>query len=182
MSNVGYLLAGYDIYASNPMPMDTNPDPGFRSAIFKAEYKGSTTPDYLFCTPEGLSFISCDDSCPINFDSRIILGRKAYSEGLQAKVSELISQLDNGGAFGSSKVRSIQALSFKDGAHSNERVIKYSKCFLANKTTKFAKDSNHRAIKVLRSNHCQNHFRIYKKLSDFMTLPTRNSNLQWTHI
>ena len=109
MSNVGYLLAGYDIYASNPMPMDTNPDPGFRSAIFKAEYKGSTTPDYLFCTPEGLSFISCDDSCPINFDSRIILGRKAYSEGLQAKVSEIDSQLDIdiGGAFGSSKVQSI---------------------------------------------------------------------------
>ena len=113
MSNVGYLLASYDIYAGNPMPMDTNPDPGFRSAIFKAEYKGSTTPDYLFCTPEGLSFISCDDSCPINFDSRVILGRKAYSEGLKVKVSEFNSQLDNGGAFGSSKVQSIPALSFK---------------------------------------------------------------------
>ena len=112
MSNIGYLLAGYDIYAGNPMPMDTNPDPGFRSAIFDAEYKGSTTPDSLFCTPEGFLFISCDDSCPINFDSRIILGRKAYSEGLQTKVSEL--DIDNGGAFGSSKVRSIQALSIRE--------------------------------------------------------------------
>ena len=121
MPNIGYLLAGYDLYAGNPMPMDANPDPGFRSAIFQAEYKGSTTADSLFCTPEGFSFISCDDSCPIIFDSRIILGRKAYLEGLQAKVSEINSQLDmdNGGAFGSSKVRSIQALSIREGAHSN---------------------------------------------------------------
>ena len=121
MPNIGYLLAGYDLYAGNPMPMDTNPDPGFRSGIFEAEYKESTTQDSLFCTPEGLSFISCDDSCQINFDSRIILGRKAYLEGLQAKVSEINSQLDmdNGGAFGSSKVRSIQALSIREGAHSN---------------------------------------------------------------
>ena len=108
MSNVGYLLAGYDIYAGNPMPMDTNPDPGFRSAIFEAEYKGLTTPDSLYCTPEGLSFIPCDDACPIKFDSRIILGRKAYSEGLKVKVSEFDSQVDSGGAFGSSKVQSIQ--------------------------------------------------------------------------
>ena len=86
MSNIGYLLAGYDLYAGNPMPMDTNPDPGFRSTIFEAEYKESTTQDSLFCTPEGLSFISCDDSCQINFDSRIVLGRKSYSKGLQAKV------------------------------------------------------------------------------------------------
>ena len=126
MSNVGYLLAGYDIYAGNPMPMDTNPDPGFRSAIFEAEYKGSTTPDSLFCTPEGLSFISCDDACSINFDSRIILGRKSYFQGLQAKVSAINSQLDmdNGGAFVSSKVRSIQALSIREGAHSNVVNIK----------------------------------------------------------
>ena len=165
MSNIGYLLAGYDIYAGNPMPMDTNPDPGFRSAIFEAEYKGLTTPDSLFCTPEGLAVISCDDACSINFDSRIILGRKAYSEGLQAKVSEINSQLDmdNGGAFGSSKVRSIQALSIREKANSNvvntkaanEREKKSSKCFLASKRTKFNKDSNYRAIKHLRGNHCQ---------------------------
>ena len=121
MPNIGYLLAGYDLYAGNPMPMDTNSDPGFKSAIFEAKYKGSTTPDSLFCIPEGLSFISCDDSCQINFDSRIILGRKAYSEGLQAKVSEFNSQLDNGGAFGLSKVQSIQAFRFKEGAHSKQK-------------------------------------------------------------
>ena len=121
LSNVGYLLSGYDFFVSNPMPTDANPDPGFRSAIFKAEYKGSTTPDNLFCTPDGLSFQSCDDSCPINFDSRIILGRKAYSEGLKVKVSEFNSQLDNGGAFGSSKVQSIQAFIFKEGAHSTQK-------------------------------------------------------------
>ena len=93
------------------MPTDANPDPGFRSAIFQAEYKGSTTPDNLFCTPDGLSFQSCDDSCPINFDSRMILGRKEYMEGLQVKVSEFNSQQDVGGAFGASKVKSIQDLS-----------------------------------------------------------------------
>ena len=101
------------------MPMDANPDPGFRSAIFEAEYKGSTTPDNFYCIPEGLSFQSCIDSCQINFNSRIILGRKAYSEGLKVKVSEFNSQLDNGGAFGSSKVQSIQALSIREGVHSN---------------------------------------------------------------
>ena len=79
MSNVGYLLAGYDIYAGNPMPMDTNPDPGFRSAIFQAEYKGSTTPDSLYCTPEGLSFIPCDDACQINFDLRKSILRRSTS-------------------------------------------------------------------------------------------------------
>ena len=123
MPNIGYLLAGYDLYAGNPMPMDTNLDPGFRSAIFEAEYKESTTPDSLYCTPEGLSFTSCDDACSINFDSRIILGRKAYSEGLHAKVSEINSQfnMDNGGAFGSSKVQSIKTLSFREGAHSNSK-------------------------------------------------------------
>ena len=113
MPNIGYLLAGYDLYAGNPMPMDSNPDPGFRSNIFEAEYKESTTQDSLFCTPEGLSFISCDDTCQINFDSRIILGKKPYSEGLKLKVSKFDSQLDDGGAFGSSKVQSIQALSFR---------------------------------------------------------------------
>ena len=134
MPNIGYLLAGYDLYAGNPMPMDTNLDPGFRSAVFEAEYKESTTPDSLYCTPEGLSFTSCDDACSINFDSRIILGRKAYSEGLHAKVFDINSQLnmDNGGAFGSSKVRSIQALSIREGAHSN--VVKF---IHSEKATKF---------------------------------------------
>ena len=106
MNNIGYLLGGYDLYAGNPKPMDTKPDPGFRSAIFEAEYKESTTPDNLFCIPEGLSFQSCNDSCQINFDSRIILGRKAYSDALQVKASE-VGQQDVGGAFGASKVDSI---------------------------------------------------------------------------
>ena len=113
MSNVGYLLAGYDVYAGNPLPTDANPDPGFRAAIFDAEYKGSTTPDSLFCTPEGLSFMPCQDICQIKFDSRIILGRKAYSEGLQVKVSEFDSQLNCGGAFSASKVESIQDWGFR---------------------------------------------------------------------
>ena len=106
MNNVGYLLGGYDLYAGNPKPMDTNPDPGFRSAIFEAEYKESTTPDNLFCIPEGLSFQSFNDSCQINFESRIILGRKAYSDALLIKVSE-VGQQYLGGAFGASKVESI---------------------------------------------------------------------------
>ena len=113
MSNVGYLLVGYDVYAGNPLPTDVNPDPGFRSAIFDAEYKGSTTTDSLFCTPEGLSFMPCKGICQIKFDSRIILGRKSYSEGLQVKVSEFDSQLNGGGAFSASEVESIQDWSFR---------------------------------------------------------------------
>ena len=106
LNNIGYLLGGYDLYAGNPKPMDANPDPGFRSAIFEAEYNGSTTPDNLFSVPEGLSFQSCNDSCQINFDTRIILGRKTYTEALQVKVSE-VSQQGVGGAFGASKVEFI---------------------------------------------------------------------------
>ena len=61
--------------------------------------------------------------------------------------------------------------------------IKSSKYFWGSKRPKYIKDSNYRVIKVLRSNHClKNHFRIYKRLSDFITLPTWNSNLQWTNI
>ena len=55
----------------------------------------------------------CKGICQIKFDSRIILGRKSYSEGLQVKVSEFDSQLNGGGAFSASEVESIQDWSFR---------------------------------------------------------------------
>ena len=58
---------------------------------------------------------------------------------------------------------SIQALSIREGAHSNVVntkaanvwQIKSSKYFWASKMTKFIKDSNYRSIKVLRIKHYQ---------------------------
>ena len=60
---------------------------------YHIEYKGSTTPDSLFCTPEGYSFQSCDDSCQLNFVSTVIPGTKKYSERLTAKAFGLNSHL-----------------------------------------------------------------------------------------
>ena len=74
------------------MPTGETPDPGFRQAIFNTEYKGSTTPDSLFCTPEGFTFQLCDDSCEIDFKSTVIPGTNKYSEGLNAIVSGMVSE------------------------------------------------------------------------------------------
>ena len=92
INNIDYLFSGYDPYLGNPMPTGETPDPGFRQAIFNTEYKGSTTPDSLFCTPEGFTFQLCDDSCQIDFKSTVIPGTNKYSEGLNAIVSGMIGK------------------------------------------------------------------------------------------
>ena len=46
MNNIGYVLAGYDIYFGNPIPLYDVVDPGTRSYVFAADYVGDMTPDY----------------------------------------------------------------------------------------------------------------------------------------
>ena len=76
--NIGYILSGYDLYYGNPIPTDSIVDPGFRSPIFSAEYNGSHTADYRYCTPDGLSILSCPGSCSINFHTKDIYGKHSY--------------------------------------------------------------------------------------------------------
>ena len=74
MKNIEYLLSGYDIYFGNPASTFGQIDPGFRDSIFIEVYKGSTTPDSLFDIPEGLSFGFSNNTCQIDFESKIIQG------------------------------------------------------------------------------------------------------------
>ena len=82
MKNIGYVLSGYDIYHGNPISASGIVDPGFRSLIFKAEYNGDTTPDYRFCTPDGLSLLSCFGNCALSFNTDEIYGTYSYREKL----------------------------------------------------------------------------------------------------
>ena len=59
LSNIGYVLTGYDIYFGNPIASELLSDPGIRQPIFSAEYTGSTTQDSRYCIPEGMSVLSC---------------------------------------------------------------------------------------------------------------------------
>ena len=85
--NIELLLSGYDIYFGNPSTTFGQIDPGFRYPIFKEVYKGSTTPDSLFDIPEGLSFGFSNNTCQIDFESKIIQGPMSYYEALTNKVS-----------------------------------------------------------------------------------------------
>jgi len=98
--NIGYILSGYDIYHGNPIPTDGIVDPGFRSPIFSAEYNGDTTPDYRYCTPDGLSILSCADSCSISFNTDVIYGTYSYYSKLSGSVGIGVSA--GGGSFGAS--------------------------------------------------------------------------------
>ena len=59
VSNIGYVLTGYDIFFGNPLATEQLADPGIRQPIFQAEYKGATTQDSRYCIPEGMSVLSC---------------------------------------------------------------------------------------------------------------------------
>ena len=82
MKNIGYVLSGYDIYHGNPILSSGIVDPGFRSLIFAAEYNGDTTPDYRYCTPDGLSLLSCFGNCDLSFNTDEIYGTYSYNEKL----------------------------------------------------------------------------------------------------
>jgi len=86
MNNIGYVMSGYDIYYGNPVPTYDIVDPGFRALIFNAEYNGDMTPDYRYCTPEGISLLSCSGNCALTFSTDFIYGTYSYHEDLSGKV------------------------------------------------------------------------------------------------
>ena len=94
MKNIEYLFSGYDIYFGNPASTFGQIDPGFRDSIFIEVYKGSTTPDSLFVIPDGLSFGFSNETCEIDFQSKIIQGPLSYYDVLREKVSGISSFAD----------------------------------------------------------------------------------------
>ena len=86
MNNIGYVLAGYDIYFGNPKSTEEEIDPGYRLPIFQAEYKGSASQDTRHCIPEGMSVLSCRGSCLLEFSTTRINSTKTYLKNLQNSV------------------------------------------------------------------------------------------------
>ena len=103
MNNIGYVLSGYDIYYGNPVPTSglNLVDPGFRGQIFNAEYNGETTADNRYCTPDGLSILSCDGNCAFSFDTEIIKGTHSYFNKLTEGTGFDLNAF--GAAFGASQ-------------------------------------------------------------------------------
>jgi len=97
MNNIGYVLSGYDIYRGNPIPTYDIVDPGTRSLIFAAEYNGDMTPDYRYCTPEGISLLKCSGNCQLSFQTDFISGTYSYHEKMSGSVGV-------GGSAGTGKV------------------------------------------------------------------------------
>ena len=80
MNNLGYVLRGYDIYFGNPnMVKKGSPDPGYKDPIFKAVYQQSkTSPDGRYAVPKGMSILSCENTCSLNFNSERITGTHSF--------------------------------------------------------------------------------------------------------
>ena len=87
MSNIDYVLRGYDIYKGNPKIIKPRPDPGFRHQIFKADYsKRVCSGDYRYQEPRGVKLDICR-ACAFDFHTRTISGEKSYLESLETKVT-----------------------------------------------------------------------------------------------
>ena len=91
MPNIDYALMGYDIYFGNPARTSDSgsiPDPGFKQPIFEASYsKGKVTGDGRFKVPNGMSLISCNGDCNLEFTSKSMSGLQSYTSSLDVKVS-----------------------------------------------------------------------------------------------
>ena len=86
MNNIGYVLAGYDIYFGNPKSTEEEIDPGYRLPIFQAEYNGSASQDTRYCIPEGMSVLSCRGSCRLDFVTTNINSTKTYLKNLEHSI------------------------------------------------------------------------------------------------
>ena len=91
MPNIDYALMGYDIYFGNPARTSdsgSTPDPGFKQPIFEASYsKGKVTGDGRFKVPNGMSLVSCNGDCNLEFTSQSMSGLESYTKSLDVKVS-----------------------------------------------------------------------------------------------
>jgi len=95
MPNIDYVLYGYNVLFGNPLATGGTTDPGFASQIFKADYTGGlTSGDKRFLIPNGISVMSCDGNCELEFTSTEISGTKSYTDRLGVKAEV------GGGAWG----------------------------------------------------------------------------------
>lgn len=87
MNNLGVTLKGYDVYRGNPMVRGQT-DPGFKSAIFAADYKTASrwTSDGRYRQPIGIDILSISN-CHSSYTSDVRHGERGYYDSLSAKVA-----------------------------------------------------------------------------------------------
>ena len=88
MTNIDYVLFGYDIFYGNPKSIDASVDPGFRDPIFDKSYTSDRcSEDGRFRVPNGVRVLSCGGNCQLDFVAEIIKGARSYQSLLDVKVT-----------------------------------------------------------------------------------------------
>ena len=88
LPNIDYALFGYNILYGNPLATGGTTDPGFVSPIFVADYSEKLlSADRRFLQPKGITLVSCDGNCDLEFRSEEISGTKSYTDRLDVKVN-----------------------------------------------------------------------------------------------
>ena len=84
-SNIDYAFAGYDIVKG--YPLSKGRDPGFTSAIFKADYiNGRANGDCRYSLPKGINAVP-DVSCDVSFKSDIVKTKAEFHKYLAASAN-----------------------------------------------------------------------------------------------
>ena len=90
--NIDYAFAGYDIVKG--YPLTTARDPGFKKAIFKADYvRGKSNGDCRYLVPKGVKALQ-DVSCDVSFKSDTVRNTAEFHKSLATSASV------EGGGFG----------------------------------------------------------------------------------
>ena len=90
--NIDYAFAGYDIVKG--YPLTTARDPGFKKAIFKADYvNGKSNGDCRYLVPKGVKALQ-DVSCDVSFKSDTVRNTAEFHKSLATSASV------EGGGFG----------------------------------------------------------------------------------
>ena len=90
--SIDYAFSGYDVVRG--YPLSKGRDPGFKSAIFKANYKkGKSNGDCRYALPKGIMAVP-DVSCDVSFKSDIVKTTAEFHDALS------VSANLQGGGFG----------------------------------------------------------------------------------
>ena len=90
--SIDYAFSGYDVVQG--YPLSKGRDPGFKSAIFKANYKnGKSNGDCRYALPKGIMAVP-DVSCDVSFKSDIVKTSSEFHDSLS------VSANLQGGGFG----------------------------------------------------------------------------------
>ena len=78
--SIDYAFSGYDVVQG--YPLSKGRDPGFKSAIFKANYKNSNSNgDCRYTLPKGIMAVP-DVSCDVSFKSDIVKTTSEFHDSL----------------------------------------------------------------------------------------------------